>query len=211
MTELTADVDALLKAEAKLTSSLTSDLGAPVPLHISLSRPISLATAQKEDFLDRVTTSLRNSRSSAFCVTPSGLAWYRSPESNRTFLILRITSSSATGADDEKDAPIPNPELMQLLVRCNALVAMFGQPPLYQQTHKDQVGHAFHVSIGWTLGLPGEETSLKALNLFRQPKYLEMRAWTIDVSGVKVKVGNVVTHVPLTAPTNPPAASSIGE
>ena len=42
-----------------LTSLLESDLGAPLPLHVSLSRPLALTTEQKDDFLVRVEGAIR--------------------------------------------------------------------------------------------------------------------------------------------------------
>jgi hypothetical protein len=201
LTKLMEDVIIETDKEIKLHSLLNSDLGTAQPLHISLSRPISLPTSEKETFLDQITTKLRATSLDSFTVSPRGLAWYRSPDSDRAFLILRVTSNST-----HDDRIAPNPELMTLLNRCNTVVTSFGQPALYQRTRKEPVGTAFHVSIGWAMNLPADEqTSLKALYVFRGKKYASLRQWVIEVNGVKAKIGNVVNHVPLT-----PAASVDG-
>ncbi|UNI23083.1 poly(U)-specific 3'-to-5' RNA exonuclease [Purpureocillium takamizusanense] len=185
--ELVGRVEDMLDEGVALHNFLTSDLGAPLPLHISLSRPLSLPTADKDPFLERLTRSLRTSGTEPFAVRPSGLAWYKSPDSERTFLILRVEARKH-GA---------NPELMALLTRCNTVSALFKQPALYQVHHSEAADSAFHVSIGWTFGLPDEETSLRVLRLFREKRFRAMHAWEIAVPGVKAKIGNVVTHVAL--------------
>lgn len=38
--------------EIEMVSLLTSDLGTPLPLHVSLSRPIVFTAAQKESFVE---------------------------------------------------------------------------------------------------------------------------------------------------------------
>jgi len=43
----------------KLYSLLKSDLGSPLPLHISLSSPLNLETQQRESFLARLTAAIR--------------------------------------------------------------------------------------------------------------------------------------------------------
>lgn len=47
-----------LGAGQRLTSLLASDLGAPVPLHISLPQPFDLTTERKDDFLGRVSARI---------------------------------------------------------------------------------------------------------------------------------------------------------
>ncbi|OAQ78086.1 hypothetical protein VFPFJ_10118 [Purpureocillium lilacinum] len=185
--ELVARVEEVLDKDIVLHNFLTSDLGAPLPLHISLSRPLSLPTADKDAFLERLTQSIRTSATEPFAVRPNSLAWYKSPDSERTFLILRVETRKH-GA---------NPELMTLLTRCNTVSALFKQPALYQMHHSEAADSAFHVSIGWTFGLPDEETSLKVLKLFKEKRFRAMHAWEIAVPGVKAKIGNVVTHIPL--------------
>lgn len=195
--KLLQDIETELHGEVKLHNFLTSDLGAPLPLHISLSRPITLPTAEKDIFLDKVSKAIRGSGVSPFAVVPRGLAWYKSPDSDRTFLILRVTAHNSSA----NDMTAPNPELLTILKRCNTVVTMFGQPPLYQQTRNEPVGTAFHVSIAWSFGLPAqEELSLKALKVIKQRRFASVRQWEIDVSAVKVKIGNVVSHVHLTGP-----------
>ena len=205
LTKLLGEVERILGPELELHNFLSSDLGAPLPLHISLSRPITLSTGNKDDFLDKVSTFIREGGMPAFTVRPLGLAWYKSPDSNRVFLIIRVTNNSdepgddSNGNDDVDTPRATNPQLTALLRRCNAAATLFEQPALYQRTQGEPVGDAFHISIGWTFGLPPEEeTALEALRLFKLRRFAEVRRWGIEVGGVKVKIGNVVSHVALT-------------
>lgn len=142
-----------------IATFLTSDLGAPLPLHISLSRPLSLATAEKDEFLERLQRDLlavapslsSNSRSGAggFMLRPTALEWHRSGESERSFLVLRVQSeSSGLGTAEEAVADkggqqgvdsgrtsssnnSNNPELSTLLGLCNRLCRTYKQAELY--------------------------------------------------------------------------------
>lgn len=145
-----------------LTSFLTSDLGSPLPLHISLSRPIVLRTEQKDSFLVDISDLLSGGGGgggqTAFEVGVHDLAWHRSPDSDRSFLVLRVRSTTCNGNlendnndDDDNNnknttkSPSTsaqhgtiNPELTALLRRCNSIVAQYGQPRLYAQSPKSQ-------------------------------------------------------------------------
>ncbi|KAF5001933.1 hypothetical protein FGRMN_674 [Fusarium graminum] len=194
LTSLMADIEKEVSSTIKLHNFLTSDLGSPLPLHISLSRPLSLTTGIKDEFFDKITESFSNSGVPPFVVRPQALAWFKSPDSDRTFLILRVASPTT----NSKDATRPsNPELMNLLTRSNAVATQFRQPALYQRDAKEPVGEAFHVSIGWTFDLPADEMTLKTLRLFKQSRFDDIRKWEIGVTGVKVKIGNVVNHIAL--------------
>lgn len=186
---LIADIEEHVSSDTKLFNFLTSDLRSPLPLHISLSRPLSLTTSAKDEFLDKITESFNSSGIAPFTVKPQSLAWFRSPDSDRTFLILRVTSGPDT-------KPL-NPELTSLLLRSNSVAAQFGLPSLYARSPDEPVGGAFHVSIGWMFHLPGDDMSLKTLQLFKQSKFDDIRKWEISVPGVKVKIGNVVNHIAL--------------
>jgi U6 snRNA phosphodiesterase len=192
-----ADIEKEVSSEIKLHNFLTSDLGSPLPLHISLSRPLSLTTGNKDEFLDRITETLDNSGIAPFVVRIQGLAWYRSPDSDRTFLILRVASGPKPSIDSKDGVRPLNPELTSLLTKSNAIATHYGQPPLYQGKANEPVGSAFHISIGWTFHLPADEMSFKTLRLFRQPKFDDIRKWEISVTGIKVKVGNTVNHIAL--------------
>ncbi|KPM39402.1 hypothetical protein AK830_g7134 [Neonectria ditissima] len=195
LADLINDIKAELGSDVELHNFLTSELGSPLPLHISLSRPLSLSTADKDVFLEKITHAIRGSAIAPFTVSPNGLVWFRSPDSNRTFLVLRIDSSPPrTGGD--ASGTNPNPELMSLLTRCNATVTAFGQPALYQRDQKGPAGNAFHISIGWTFDQPDDRAALKTQQLFKQVKF-SFESWEIGVAGVKAKIGNVVNHIAL--------------
>ncbi|KAI0007637.1 hypothetical protein F4779DRAFT_497380 [Xylariaceae sp. FL0662B] len=197
-----------------LNSLLTSDLGAPLPLHISLSRPIVLPTSQKAAFLTQTTSHLRHSGVSPFAVSPYSLSWHRgSSASARSFLVLRVASSSSAGAGaavkKQKQKQKQNPELTRLLDRCNDVVRAFAQPPLYASAAAGEDGDdggdgdegiaaAFHISLAWTLGPPADELVRATEAAFAVPGVAEsVRDMCVRVDGVKVKIGNAVTHVGL--------------
>lgn len=51
----------VLKDGDIIQSSLSSDLGAPLPLHISLSRPIGLGTEEKDGFTNSLARAVKSS------------------------------------------------------------------------------------------------------------------------------------------------------
>lgn len=202
LVRLLGAIEAEIGSGVRLTKFLTSDLGAPLPLHISLSRPLTLTTANKDAFLEKLESTIRSHPISGFSVVPGGLAWYKSPDSERLFLIIRVvTSPSHTKVPPSSASEVPgapNPELAALLRRCNGVGSLFDQPRLYQKTASDMnIGAAFHVSVAWTFDVPSPVDSLRSLTVFKEARFKEMPKWEIDVSGVKVKIGNVVHHVPL--------------
>lgn len=187
-----------------------SDLGAPLPLHISLSRPLTLTTANKDAFLEKLESAIRSHTVSSFSVAPANLAWYKSPDSDRLFLIVRVASYTETPSPSGSQAPgAPNPELAALLRRCNGVTSLFNQPRLYQRSADDMnVGAAFHVSVAWTFDAPDARESLRSLSVFKEARFRDMPGWEIPVTGIKVKIGNAVHHVPLGGHEGRPSWSS---
>lgn len=183
-----------LDGEIELHQFMTSDLGAPMPLHVSLSRPLSLQTAEKDEFMRRISESL-GSGSTPFAIQPRTLAWFTSPDSNRSFLVLGVSTVDAA----EVETKVPgNRRLMELLQKSNAVAGRFKQPLLYQAQDADVARTAFHISIAWTFARPGQDLSVDTLDLFQKLPMDEVMGWNIDVSNVKVKIGNAVTSIALT-------------
>ncbi|KAK0734245.1 U6 snRNA phosphodiesterase Usb1, partial [Lasiosphaeria miniovina] len=194
-------------APTAISNFLTSDLGAPQPLHISLSRPLALATADKDGFLERVHAAVAGSGVAPFPLRCRGVEWHRTSESGRSFLVLRVQTSPNNN---------PNPELTTLLRRCNGVARHFGQPELYQwagggsgEVQSDHgaeeeksapaaLGRAFHVSIAWTFAPPTAELEQLTAAVFEElQQSAAIQPLVIRVDGIKAKIGNVVTHVPL--------------
>lgn len=217
-----------------LYSFLTSDLGAPQPLHISLSRPIVLSTTQKDAFLPQLTERISSSRVGPFDLVPRGLEWHRTPESSRSFLVLKVAScpapptptptptpsSNSTSTSPSPSSPYPrppnpnpNPELSALLAQCNALVKSYSQPPLYafqddehntststSTNESSSSSDAFHISIAWSFAEPTAAVKQRTEAVFSSPDTRardEILAVRVPVTGVKAKIGNVVTRVAL--------------
>lgn len=188
LTELLDAVREKLGEDVELHQFLTSPLGAPLPLHISLSRPLSLSTAEKGTFLGQVTRRIHHDSLSPFTVQPASLSWFRSPDSNRTFLVLSV-------AGDDKEEP--NRELMSLLKACNGVAGKMGKPLLYHRDDEAAKGNEFHLSIGWTFDEPDEEAKKKTAKLLDDKLGMEIRGWDVVTASVKVKIGNVVSSVAL--------------
>lgn len=201
----------------EIHSSLLSDLGTLVPLHVSLSRTLQIKTEDREDFLDTLTASLRRAAVRPFNVRFTALKWVSNYERNRWFLVLGM----------EKPA---QDELNRLLDACNDAAQQCGHAPLYiggkgdgpmeaktrsdvasdkkckrQKSVPDEdlaIGtgvitdrtHNYHISIAWNLEEPA-------------PEWIAL-AQSIDVSmfitspqapfeSVKAKIGNSITNIGL--------------
>jgi len=79
----------------KLQTFLTSELGAPLPLHISLSRPIVFTTENKGEFLESLQTAIKSSKIQPFDIAISDLSWCENFEKTRWFLVLKVKTNSA--------------------------------------------------------------------------------------------------------------------
>ncbi|KAL2180205.1 U6 snRNA phosphodiesterase Usb1, partial [Thermothelomyces heterothallicus CBS 202.75] len=187
-----------------------SDVGVPQPLHVSLSRPLALSTEQKAQFLSELEAALAGGggrgqggggsrrRVTSFSLRCSRVEWHRTTESGRSFLVLR----EEEGEEEEGNV---NPELTELLRRCNEVAERHGQPALYRWAEEEavdqadkRVGEAFHVSIAWSFAEPTEELVRATERVFGSQEIIDkIREIEIPVEGVKVKIGNVVTHVAL--------------
>lgn len=137
----------------------------------------------------------------ALCV--DGLAWFRSAESARSFLVLRVRTAHH---HQQHETARANPQLAALLAACNEVVAAQGQPRLYAREEGVQPVEgsegpdgAFHVSIAWSFAEPTEEMRARTAAVFAQEAWQRdvVAGIRIPVDGVKVKIGNVVTEVAL--------------
>ncbi|ESZ97350.1 hypothetical protein SBOR_2280 [Sclerotinia borealis F-4128] len=193
---------------------LTSDLGVPLPLHVSLSRAIGFSKDVKDTFLTSFEQAIKFSGIRPFEIGFSGLAWVPNYEKTRWFLVLRL---KRPGSD----------ALNKSLHVSNKVVERFGQPPLYansrtsenspknahpiqdikmfrakarqeKQNFSDMVdlSEAFHISIAWTL-LPPDQELIDATERLTTNELMKVKQIQIKSGELKAKIGNVVTNVPL--------------
>jgi len=124
-----SDLHALLNAivtkttllRPQLKSLLFTEFGNFAPLHVSLSRPLVLWTDEKDDFLDKFTSSVQGvryqlydstsgSRLAPFEVSVADVECFVNHESTRQFLVLKLNMSpevrpSKSQANDEVERP----------------------------------------------------------------------------------------------------------
>lgn len=211
--ELVTGVGCDQSAESSpIHSLLKSDLGASLPLHISLSRPIVLLTHQRQAFNDAFALAISKSGIRPFEICVRGLDWVANQEKTRWFLVLRIEQT-------------PKQELARLLQISNSVVEKFGQQPLYDEPplpssishprgqdrdvpakldtratpgprsrvmesgHTIDLSSRFHISIGWSLTPPATDLNSTLKN---GPGVHDI-TYEFHISSVKVKIGNGVT------------------
>ncbi|KAL8661601.1 MAG: hypothetical protein Q9202_005429 [Teloschistes flavicans] len=201
---------ASLLPNVRLESLLKSDLEADLPLHISLSRTLMLATHERQTFTDALEAAIGTSGVKPFAVTLNKLHWVPNYENNRWFLVLQAIKPAGNG-------------LTKLLVASNTVAKRFGQSSLYTPQNQpskplttggklavdrfngamraaprcseahdpnnplatgEDLSDHFHVSIGWTLERPHETSASSILNE-NQLERLEL-----GVHGIKAKIGN---------------------
>ncbi|RPB14385.1 hypothetical protein P167DRAFT_484854 [Morchella conica CCBAS932] len=172
-------------------SHLKSDLGGELPLHLSLSRPNVLATAQRDGFMELLGDRVERLRVKPFAIDFTGWEWVSNFDQTRWFFVMKASKG-------------PEKELSRLLELSNRTFEAFGQPPLYSQG-ADKLG-GFHVSLAWSLKKPSDETmqkmekaimgeeccGKKIITLKGRPQRM-----TMDVETIRVKIGNVVHAVEL--------------
>ena len=178
-------------------SLLRSELGAQLPLHISLSAPLVLKTEQKSDFEEAVQGKIMESGMGRVEVSVQRLRWERNHDGTRWFLVLAV------------DAPA-NDELNRLLRACNESASEFGLPLLYAKTldkpsrpslEEQKISKnmtrkrskAFHISIAWQLSEPGARERVVP----DHPNVMELGKRNLLFEVVKLKMGNVVKDIPL--------------
>ncbi|KAF1360461.1 hypothetical protein EJ07DRAFT_165115 [Lizonia empirigonia] len=188
-----------------IVPSLQSELGAPLPLHVSLSRTLQIKTEDREAFLENLKGSLRRAAVQAFHLDFLGLKWVPNFERNRWFLVLGIKKPT-------------HDELNRLLSACNNAAQKSGHPALYSGGRGDgpmetnsptagpQVRHDkpdrsenFHISIAWNLTEPDPEW-VSLVQRIDVTRYVCSPRATFDV--VKTRVGNVVHNFDLGIRTN---------
>tara|TARA_R110002003_G_scaffold126_46_gene11816 strand:+ start:2273 stop:2938 length:666 start_codon:yes stop_codon:yes gene_type:complete len=193
-------------AAPEIIPSLESDLGAPLPLHISLSRTLQIRTEDRDHFLDTLKFSLRKAKVDPFPFTFAGLKWVPNFQRNRWFLVLGIERPASD-------------ELNRLLNACNEAAKRCGHPSLYiggqgdgpmetdteneakkrkttPTNHREAADRSdhFHISIAWNLEEPDHEW-ISLLKGVEVDDYVQPPEATIDA--VKARVGNVVHSINL--------------
>lgn len=182
-----------------LQSSLRSELGVRLPLHISLSAPLILTTENKDNFEQDLVSSVTNAGVSAFKVVPKGIRWVHNYDGSRYFLILTLERSHGN-------------ELQRLLHACNKIAKQYNLTELYSEGNSSSVGvpvtaaskeampqmttvlekeDRFHISIAWTLQrldtACGPETASAGGTDVLQ----------IIFNKVLLKIGNNISSIPL--------------
>ncbi|KAK3617413.1 poly(U)-specific 3'-to-5' RNA exonuclease [Elasticomyces elasticus] len=198
----------------QMQSLLSNDLSVSLPLHVSLSRPLSLGAEQKVVFLAQLKEAMTGCGVRCFEVSSGRLRWHPNELSTRWFLVLQLRKPA-------------HDELGKLLRSCNDVAKAFGQPLLYSAaddideggTHGTEAENEnedgvvegegkFHISLAWSLtepniangpsrlvqgkGVEGEASSILASDA-------ELADLVVHFAEVKVRIGQDVHSLPLPA------------
>ncbi|KAH7399476.1 U6 snRNA phosphodiesterase Usb1 [Pyrenochaeta sp. MPI-SDFR-AT-0127] len=189
-----------------IVPSLQSELGASLPLHVSLSRTLQIKTEDREAFLETLSSGLRKAAVRAFHFDFRNIKWVPNFERNRWFLVLNIKKP-------EHD------ELNRLLIACNEAAETIGHSRLYmgdenegpkedpgsvnnskrrksQHDEHDQIdcSEFFHISIAWNLTEPDPEW-ISLIQSVDVDKFVQSPQAMFDT--VKARIGNVVHNIAL--------------
>ena len=88
------------KGESSFNGLLENDVSVQLPLHISLSRSLSLKTHERSDFQSALESSLKQSALLPFNLSLTDLKWVPNYDGNRWFLVLGIARPTC-----DEDAP----------------------------------------------------------------------------------------------------------
>jgi U6 snRNA phosphodiesterase len=179
--------------QSQFHTFLRSELGAQLPLHISLSAPLVLKTENKEPFQEKLWATLCRADIKAFHVQALELNWVSNHDESRFFLVLKVSKP-------------PHDELNRLLRVCNDVVRYFGLSQLYDrpseaehETCPDEIGEsidrsdAFHISIAWSLHRPMENAVPPHEASWRD----KLCGLNVPFSVLKLKMGNIVVDLSL--------------
>lgn len=176
-------------------SLLHSELGAQLPLHVSLSAPLVLKSDQKSDFEEVLEKNIKRSGVVEIESFLRGLRWERNFDGTRWFLVLRISKPLCDGFN-------------RLLDCCNECADRFDLPLLYDkkvENPTDVIGNlsgqemtpdltdAFHISIAWQLTDP----LLKQKMVLAHPDVMKLSQFHLHFELVKLKMGNFVKDIQL--------------
>lgn len=183
-------------------SSLRTDLGARLPLHISLSVPLILTSENKHEFERDISDSVCSAKVSSFKVVPASIRWVHNFDRSRYFLILTLKRP-------------PGDELQTLLTTCNHVARKHNLAELYVNAHPTVVGvpnesktcgdlipvatephnhDKFHISIGWTLQEPDSTDD----NCILEPA--KFGAFNISFNNILLKIGSHISIIDLEPP-----------
>ncbi|KAF8476981.1 U6 snRNA phosphodiesterase Usb1 [Kalaharituber pfeilii] len=174
--------ETVTKFSFQLVSSLVSDLGTELPLHLSLSRPNTLKTDERAGFVDLLEERIRKAKLRLFEISFTGFEWVSNGDGTRWFFVMVAKSKGN--------------ELFTLLRLTNFSFATYQQPPLYS-LEKGENG--FHVTIGWSLGAPDQELKVKLESEIGIEFKGHLARLKMKVEEVKVKIGNTIKVLPLLA------------
>ncbi|KAL8852888.1 MAG: hypothetical protein Q9221_002264 [Calogaya cf. arnoldii] len=217
--ESLTDVGKTLPPDVRLESLLTSDLGAALPLHVSLSRTLMLATDQRQPFTDALQTAVEESGVKPFTVALDGLHWVANYEANRWFLVVQLKKP-------------PGDQMNKLLRASNRVALNLNKPVLYVSQNSSAARIAVHKRHSSSTKQRGSKTSSSySIGDVQEPNsylYEDMSdhfhisiAWTLQdrngssdggtvdigsqgaikldlgIDTVKAKIGNAIVVLPL--------------